>query len=192
MNQNICTAHLNDVQFLRLYGLSLQRQFLYQQVEKKLIQNLQPINIKPKHILNLGADLTLHKNHRLNLNSYNLYDKLPKTTNVIINKILLDKYKNKSYISHTSSNNYSNNILNGISNAFTKAKNIISKDSDTKIINEDVLFTDDILNIPQQIKPNSIDIIYSNLSLNYYNDLPNILQTWSKVLTNQGLIIFSL
>ena len=60
-------AYLNDTQLLRLYQLFDKRKFLHNYIEKRIIQNLEPININPSSIINLGCDLTtdIHNIYKL-------------------------------------------------------------------------------------------------------------------------------
>ncbi len=166
-------AYLNDMQFLRLYKLYNNRKFLHDYTEKRIIQNLQPININPKHIINLGSDLTNNIKNCFNLSKYNLYKNTPKITHILESSLLHKEKKiaKKSF-----------NI-----NVLEKTKFFLGYD-----LGSEIYYTGSILEIPPHIKAGSIDIIYSNLALSYYANLPEIIKTWSKVLTNNGLIIFSL
>ncbi len=201
------TAYVNSKQFSRLYNLASQRFFLHQHVEKKLIQGLKPIQIQPEIILNLGADLTLENKYRVNFNNYtDLYQNNKKLKTLhILPEISTKTFNNKLNANANANTNTSNikikqkfsALYKSISNNLSKLKFNPLPWNNAKHLHNKTIEIAHILDINTAIatahmQKNSVDIIYSNLTLNYYTSLASILNTWKDLLKPNGLILFSM
>ncbi|AFZ83245.1 biotin synthesis protein BioC [Candidatus Kinetoplastibacterium blastocrithidii TCC012E] len=136
-------------------------QFLYNEIANRLANNLKYIKIKPKNIVDSGCGIG---------------NNIP---------VLQSIYKNFNYIGIDRSFpllsiGYKKWGQQGILN---KIKNLLTNKSIPRFIQSDMS--------KSGLKPKSVDIVWSNLALHWHNKPKDVLNDWYRILTDNGLVIFS-